>query len=121
MNHWSVSDHLPTKTFYFGVARLANVTCPDLDIAPLFVQGDNSRKLVAAIMEGHQQKTTPLARELTRIFNSYNKNSIQLKKNLKETNIFFREIRQNYSNACASAVSLDATALEAGKFEHLLP
>uniref|UniRef100_A0A665TXR1 Dual serine/threonine and tyrosine protein kinase n=1 Tax=Echeneis naucrates TaxID=173247 RepID=A0A665TXR1_ECHNA len=53
-------------------------------------------------MEGNvqQQKTTPLSRELTRIFNSYNKHSSQLKKNLKETNAFFREIRQNYSNAC---------------------
>uniref|UniRef100_A0A7N6BG68 Dual serine/threonine and tyrosine protein kinase n=1 Tax=Anabas testudineus TaxID=64144 RepID=A0A7N6BG68_ANATE len=42
---------------------------------------------------------------LTRIFSSYNKHSIQLKKNLKETNAFFREIRQNYSNACASTMS----------------
>uniref|UniRef100_A0A3P8T760 Dual serine/threonine and tyrosine protein kinase n=1 Tax=Amphiprion percula TaxID=161767 RepID=A0A3P8T760_AMPPE len=66
-------------------------------------------------MEGNvqQQKTTPLARELTRIFSSYNKNSIQLKKNLKETHVFFREIRQNYSNACASTMSLDS--LEAGQ------
>uniref|UniRef100_A0A667X428 Dual serine/threonine and tyrosine protein kinase n=1 Tax=Myripristis murdjan TaxID=586833 RepID=A0A667X428_9TELE len=46
-----------------------------------------------------------LSRELTRILNSYNKHSIQLKKNLKETDIFFREIKQNYSNACASAIS----------------
>uniref|UniRef100_A0A8C6T920 Dual serine/threonine and tyrosine protein kinase n=1 Tax=Neogobius melanostomus TaxID=47308 RepID=A0A8C6T920_9GOBI len=46
----------------------------------------------------------PLARELTRIINSYNKHSIQLKMNLKETNAFFREIRQNYSNACASTI-----------------
>uniref|UniRef100_A0A667WPE1 Dual serine/threonine and tyrosine protein kinase n=1 Tax=Myripristis murdjan TaxID=586833 RepID=A0A667WPE1_9TELE len=50
-------------------------------------------------MEGNLQKTTQLARELTRILNSYNKHSIQLKKNLKETDIFFREIKQNYSNA----------------------
>lgn len=57
---------------------------------------------------------SPLARELTRIFNSYNKHTIQLKKILKETNIFFREIRQNYSNACAS-VSTEAAALEAGQ------
>uniref|UniRef100_A0A8C2Z8H7 Dual serine/threonine and tyrosine protein kinase n=1 Tax=Cyclopterus lumpus TaxID=8103 RepID=A0A8C2Z8H7_CYCLU len=59
-------------------------------------------------MEGNvqQQKTTPLARELTRIFNSYNKHTIQLKKNLKETNAFFREIRQNYSNACCSPLYL---------------
>uniref|UniRef100_A0AAQ5ZN89 Dual serine/threonine and tyrosine protein kinase n=1 Tax=Amphiprion ocellaris TaxID=80972 RepID=A0AAQ5ZN89_AMPOC len=66
-------------------------------------------------MEGNvqQQKTTPLARELTRIFSSYNKHSIQLKKNLKETHVFFREIRQNYSNACASTMSLDS--LEAGQ------
>uniref|UniRef100_UPI003AABB354 dual serine/threonine and tyrosine protein kinase isoform X2 n=1 Tax=Centroberyx gerrardi TaxID=166262 RepID=UPI003AABB354 len=66
-------------------------------------------------MEGSLQKTTPLARELTRIFNSFNKHSIQLKKNLKETNAFFREIRQNYSNACASAISSDAASLEAGQ------
>ncbi|XP_041836897.1 dual serine/threonine and tyrosine protein kinase [Melanotaenia boesemani] len=67
-------------------------------------------------MEGNvQQKMTPLARELTRIFNSYNKHSIQLKKNLKETNIFLREIRQNYSNACASTISSDSASLEAGQ------
>uniref|UniRef100_A0A8C2Z8E6 Dual serine/threonine and tyrosine protein kinase n=1 Tax=Cyclopterus lumpus TaxID=8103 RepID=A0A8C2Z8E6_CYCLU len=66
-----------------------------------------------------QQKTTPLARELTRIFNSYNKHTIQLKKNLKETNAFFREIRQNYSNACASTMSSDAASFEAGRFEHI--
>lgn len=67
-------------------------------------------------MDGHVQKTTHLARELTRIFNSYNKHSVQLKRNLKETNLFFREIRQNYSNACASAISSsDAASLEAGE------
>ncbi|KAK0137843.1 Dual serine/threonine and tyrosine protein kinase [Merluccius polli] len=66
-------------------------------------------------MDGHVQKTTHLARELTRIFNSYNKRSVQLKKNLKETNLFFREIRQNYSNACASAISSDAASLDAGQ------
>ncbi|KAG9353108.1 hypothetical protein JZ751_017684 [Albula glossodonta] len=64
---------------------------------------------------GNPQKVTPLARELTRIFNSYNRHSILLKKNLKETNSFFREIRQNYSNACASAASSEAAALEAGQ------
>ncbi|XP_062257526.1 dual serine/threonine and tyrosine protein kinase [Platichthys flesus] len=69
-------------------------------------------------MEGNvqQQKATPLSRELTRIFNSYNKHSIQLKKNLKETNAFFREIRQNYSNVCASTMSSDSASLEAGQF-----
>uniref|UniRef100_A0A3Q1HVY2 Dual serine/threonine and tyrosine protein kinase n=1 Tax=Anabas testudineus TaxID=64144 RepID=A0A3Q1HVY2_ANATE len=70
-------------------------------------------------MEGNaqpqQQKITPLARELTRIFSSYNKHSIQLKKNLKETNAFFREIRQNYSNACASTMSSTSASLEAGQ------
>lgn len=71
-------------------------------------------------MEGNvQQKTTPLARELMRIFNSYNKHTIQLKKNLKETHAFFREIRQNYSNACASTISSDSASLEAGGFEHM--
>ncbi|GAA6215833.1 dual serine/threonine and tyrosine protein kinase [Lates japonicus] len=62
-----------------------------------------------------QQKTTPLARELGKIFSSYNKHSVQLKKNLKETNAFFREIRQNYSNACASTMSSDSASLEAGQ------
>lgn len=73
-------------------------------------------------MEGNvqQQKTTPLARELMKIFNSYNKHTVQLKKNLKETNLFFREIRQNYSNACASAMSSESASLEAGRFEHTL-
>ncbi|XP_047203315.1 dual serine/threonine and tyrosine protein kinase [Girardinichthys multiradiatus] len=68
-------------------------------------------------MEGNvqQQKITPLARELQRTFSSYNKHSIQLKKNLKETNIFFREIRQNYSNACAATISSDSASLEAGQ------
>ncbi|XP_061544550.1 dual serine/threonine and tyrosine protein kinase [Phyllopteryx taeniolatus] len=65
-------------------------------------------------MEGNvQQKSTPLTRELTRIFSSYNKHSVLLKKNLKETNAFFREIRQNYSNACASAMSSESASLEA--------
>uniref|UniRef100_A0AAY4B8R5 Dual serine/threonine and tyrosine protein kinase n=1 Tax=Denticeps clupeoides TaxID=299321 RepID=A0AAY4B8R5_9TELE len=63
---------------------------------------------------GCVQKVTPLARELTRSFNSYNKHAVLLKKNLKETNLFFREIRQNYSNACASAACPGSAALEAG-------
>lgn len=69
-------------------------------------------------MEGNvqqQQRMTHLARELTRTFNSYNKHSIQLKKNLKETNAFFREIRQNYSNACASTMSPESASFEAGQ------
>ncbi|KAF4093480.1 hypothetical protein AMELA_G00002500 [Ameiurus melas] len=49
---------------------------------------------------GNVQKTSPLPRELTRVFSSYNKNSALLKKNLKETSSFFREMRQNYSNVC---------------------
>ncbi|CDQ66808.1 unnamed protein product [Oncorhynchus mykiss] len=68
---------------------------------------------------GNLQKVTPLARELTRIFNGYNKHSIQLKNNLKETNAFFREIKQNYSNACASAASSEAAALEAGQLSYI--
>lgn len=73
-------------------------------------------------MEGNaqQQKPTPLTRELTKVFTSYNKHSVQLKKNLKETNAFFREIRQNYSNACASTMSSASASLEAGRFEHHL-
>lgn len=55
-----------------------------------------------------------------KIFNSYNKHTVQLKKNLKETNLFFREIRQNYSNACASTMSSESASLEAGRFEHTL-
>lgn len=69
-------------------------------------------------MEGNvqqQQRMTHLARELTRTFNSYNKHSVQLKKNLKETNAFFREIRQNYSNACASTMSPESASFEAGQ------
>lgn len=67
-------------------------------------------------MEGNaqQQKTTPLARELARVFNSYNKHTSQLRKNLKETNAFFREIRQNYSNACASTINSDSASLDSG-------
>ncbi|XP_028652458.1 dual serine/threonine and tyrosine protein kinase [Erpetoichthys calabaricus] len=54
------------------------------------------------------QKISPLARELNRIFSNYNKHSNLLKKNLKETNKFFREIKQHYSNSCG------ASALDAG-------
>lgn len=65
-------------------------------------------------MEGNtqQQKTTPLARELARVFNGYNKHTSQLRKNLKETNAFFREIRQNYSNTLNS----DSATLDSGGF-----
>lgn len=96
-----------TKTFNFGFKR------------PLNRENHTERGLLT--MEGNvqQQKTTPLARELTRTFNSYNKHTIQLKKNLKETNAFFREIRQNYSNVCASTVSSDSASFEAGRFEHM--
>uniref|UniRef100_A0A8C6TBX6 Dual serine/threonine and tyrosine protein kinase n=1 Tax=Neogobius melanostomus TaxID=47308 RepID=A0A8C6TBX6_9GOBI len=68
-------------------------------------------------MDGNpqHQKSNPLARELTRIINSYNKHSIQLKMNLKETNAFFREIRQNYSNACASTIGAESASFEAGQ------
>lgn len=71
-------------------------------------------------MEGNvqQQKMNPLARELARVFNSYNKHTTLLKKNLKETHAFFREIRQNYSNACASTINSDSASLESGGFEH---
>ncbi|XP_073700154.1 dual serine/threonine and tyrosine protein kinase [Garra rufa] len=46
------------------------------------------------------QKNSPLVRDLTRAFSHYNKHNIFLKKNLKETLAFFREIRQNHSNTC---------------------
>ncbi|XP_033851842.3 dual serine/threonine and tyrosine protein kinase isoform X2 [Acipenser ruthenus] len=62
---------------------------------------------------GSGQKITPLARELSRIFSNYNKHSNLLKKNLKETNKFFREIKQNYSNSCAAA-GPGASVIEAG-------
>uniref|UniRef100_A0A7N8XFD8 Dual serine/threonine and tyrosine protein kinase n=1 Tax=Mastacembelus armatus TaxID=205130 RepID=A0A7N8XFD8_9TELE len=68
-------------------------------------------------MEGNaqQHKVNPLARELMRAVNGYNKHSVQLKKNLKETHAFFREIRQNYSNNSASTVRSDSASLEAGE------
>ncbi|XP_034022453.1 dual serine/threonine and tyrosine protein kinase [Thalassophryne amazonica] len=66
-------------------------------------------------MDGNIQRPTLLVRELTRVFNSYNKYSVQLKNNMKETNVFFREIRQNYSNACSSTMSSDGASLEAGQ------
>lgn len=66
-------------------------------------------------MEGNtqQQKAT---RELARVFNGYNKHTGQLRRNLKETNAFFREIRQNYSNACASTINSDSASLDSGGF-----
>lgn len=72
------------------------------------------------VMEGHgPQKSTPLARDLTRAFNSYNKHTVLLKKNLKETHAFFREMRQNYSNTCASStLSSDSASLETSKSAH---
>lgn len=79
-------------------------------------QEDNNSPNIS-IMEGNaqQQKITPLARDLQRIFSSYSKHSIQLKKNLKETHAFFREIRQNYSNACAATISSESASLETGQ------
>lgn len=64
-------------------------------------------------MEGNtqQQKAT---RELAKVFNFYNKHTGQLRRNLKETNAFFREIRQNYSNACASTINSDSACLDSG-------
>uniref|UniRef100_A0A8C2I2B6 Dual serine/threonine and tyrosine protein kinase n=1 Tax=Cyprinus carpio TaxID=7962 RepID=A0A8C2I2B6_CYPCA len=54
------------------------------------------------------QKNSPLVRDLTRAFSHYNKHNVFLKKNLKETVSFFREIRQNHSNACSSTSALDS-------------
>lgn len=51
---------------------------------------------------GNVQKISSLHRDLTRVFSSCNKSSVLLKKNLKETNSFLREMRQNYSNVCAA-------------------
>uniref|UniRef100_A0A6E7U1J8 Dual serine/threonine and tyrosine protein kinase n=1 Tax=Takifugu rubripes TaxID=31033 RepID=A0A6E7U1J8_TAKRU len=69
-------------------------------------------------MEGHgPQKSSPLARDLTRAFNGYHKHTVLLKKNLKETHAFFREMRQNYSNTCASStLSSDSASLETSQF-----
>uniref|UniRef100_H3DAY7 Dual serine/threonine and tyrosine protein kinase n=1 Tax=Tetraodon nigroviridis TaxID=99883 RepID=H3DAY7_TETNG len=69
-------------------------------------------------MEGHgAQRSSPLARDLTRAFTSYNKHTVLLKKNLKETHAFFREMRQNYSNTCASStLSSDSSSQETGQF-----
>ncbi|NP_001027827.1 dual serine/threonine and tyrosine protein kinase [Takifugu rubripes] len=69
-------------------------------------------------MEGHgPQKSSPLARDLTRAFNGYHKQTVLLKKNLKETHAFFREMRQNYSNTCASStLSSDSASLETSQF-----
>jgi len=49
------------------------------------------------------QKAGPLLRDLTRAFSHYNKHNLLLKKNLKETIAFFREIRQNHSNTCSTS------------------
>lgn len=51
---------------------------------------------------GNVQKMSALPRELTRVFSSYNKSSALLKKNLKETSSFFKEMRQHYSNMCTA-------------------
>lgn len=68
-------------------------------------------------MEGPgPQRGPPLARDLTRAFGGYNKHSVLLRKNLKETHAFFREMRQNYSNTCASSTwSSDSASLETSK------
>ncbi|KAL7837024.1 hypothetical protein SRHO_G00267350 [Serrasalmus rhombeus] len=63
---------------------------------------------------GGSQRASPLARELTRVFVNYNKHAVLLRRNLKETEGFFREMRHNYSNARASAST--TAALEAGAF-----
>lgn len=71
------------------------------------------------------QKAGPLLRDLTRAFNHYNKHSVFLKKNLKETINFFREIRQNHSNTCSSSSSTSGLTPDSGQsgsdvFEHRL-
>lgn len=75
------------------------------------------------MMEGHgAQRSSPLARDLTRAFTSYNKHTVLLKKNLKETHAFFREMRQNYSNTCASStLSSDSASQETGRKTPHLP
>lgn len=60
------------------------------------------------------QRSSPLIRDMTRAFSHYNKHNILLKKNLKETIVFFREIRQNHSNTCT------AGPLEIGEFVFLM-
>ncbi|XP_051549072.1 dual serine/threonine and tyrosine protein kinase-like [Myxocyprinus asiaticus] len=60
------------------------------------------------------QKSGPLVRDLTRTFSHYNKHIVFLKKNLKETIVFFREIRQNHSNTSASTPG-PAAGVETGQ------
>ncbi|KAI4879939.1 hypothetical protein NFI96_004530 [Prochilodus magdalenae] len=62
---------------------------------------------------GGPQRASPLARELTRVFGNYNKHAVLLRRNLKETEAFFREMRHNYSNARASGST--TAALESDK------
>ncbi|KAG1946164.1 dual serine/threonine and tyrosine protein kinase [Pimephales promelas] len=63
------------------------------------------------------QKAGPLLRDLTRAFSHYNKHNLLLKKNLKETIAFFREIRQNHSNTCStSGPELDSGQLRCISF-----
>ncbi|KAL4658541.1 dual serine/threonine and tyrosine protein kinase [Arapaima gigas] len=65
---------------------------------------------------GNPQKVPPLARELSRVFSNYNKHAALLKKNLKATNAFFHEIRQNCGSACANAAALEAGQLSCISF-----
>lgn len=71
-------------------------------------------RAIAHTMEaGGSQKVSPLTRELTRVFGNHNKHAVLLKRNLKETEGFFREMRHNYSNARSSAST--TASLEAGE------
>uniref|UniRef100_A0AAR2JR90 Dual serine/threonine and tyrosine protein kinase n=1 Tax=Pygocentrus nattereri TaxID=42514 RepID=A0AAR2JR90_PYGNA len=65
---------------------------------------------------GGSQRASPLARELTRVFVNYNKHAVLLRRNLKETEGFFREMRHNYSNARASA-STTATSFSQNTYK----
>lgn len=65
------------------------------------------------------QRSGPLVRDLTRVFSHYNKHNIQLKKNLKETTSFFREIRQNHSNTCTGSGSAPYSPVELGQLSSI--
>uniref|UniRef100_A0A673N731 Dual serine/threonine and tyrosine protein kinase n=1 Tax=Sinocyclocheilus rhinocerous TaxID=307959 RepID=A0A673N731_9TELE len=65
------------------------------------------------------QKNSPLVRDLTRAFSHFNKHNVFLKKNLKETLTFFREIRQNHSNTCSSTPGLSCISLPRHEEDYL--
>lgn len=71
---------------------------------------------------GNVQKMSPLPRELTRVFGNYSKSSVLLKRNLKETSSFFREMRQSYSDVCSAGdLEPGETTTLSGSLTHAPP